>query len=255
MADDVKSLYDQLAANYHLIFQDWDVSIRRQGSILGAILDRECTSKPLHVLDCACGIGTQMLGLAGRGFTVTGCDFSRASVERARKEAETRGFDVSLFVTAMTDLGLVPEKDFDAVICMDNALPHFDNDEQLLQALRQIRGKLPAGKLFMASIRDYDVLIKEKPALQGPAFYQDNGKRRIVHQIWDWIDNRRYTFHLFITREIDQGWENCHYAANYRAILREELSRFLMGAGFVNCRWLPPAETGYYQPIVLATAI
>jgi hypothetical protein len=137
---------------------------------------------------------------------------------------------------------------------MDNALPHFEGGEQLLQALTQIRGKLRAGAVFMASIRDYDSLIQERPVVQGPAFYTDQGKRRIVHQVWDWIDSRRYAFHLYITRELRDGWETQHYVSNYRAVLREELSRTLRAAGFTRCRWLFEPESGFYQPIVLATA-
>jgi hypothetical protein len=148
----------------------------------------------------------------------------------------------------------MPDGDFDAVICMDNALPHLEGAEQMLQALTQIRGKLRAGAVFMASIRDYDSLVQERPVVQGPAFYTDQGKRRIVHQVWDWIDGRRYAFHLYITREVQDGWETQHYVSNYRAVLREEFSRTLQAAGFVDCRWILTAESGFYQPIVLAKA-
>lgn len=254
MADDVKTLYDRLAANYHLIFEDWNASIQRQGAILGKLLERECGPPgSVRILDSACGIGTQMLGLAARGFGVTGCDFSAASVERARSEARLRGLDVDAFIADMTDLSTV-KGHFDAVLCMDNALPHFDTDEQLLQALLQIRSRLVSRKLFMGSIRDYDRLLLERPTVQAPAFYLQHGRRRIVHQVWDWIDARRYTFHLYITRETDDGWDSQHYVSSYRALLREDLARLLETAGFMNCRWLLPAETGFYQPIVLATA-
>jgi glycine/sarcosine N-methyltransferase len=255
MPDDAQSLYDQLAANYHLIFQDWNTSIQRQAAIIGLILERECgRPSDVRVLDCACGIGTQSLGLASRGFRVTGCDFSRASVERARKEAEQRNLDLPIFLADMLDLTEIPEESFDAVICMDNALPHLGTDNELLQALTQVRRKLPKGKLFMASLRDYDALVREKPVVQAPVFYRDHGKRRIVHQIWDWIDDRRYTFHLYLTRETENGWDSQHYVSTYRAVLREELDSLLETARFVNSRWLAPAETGFYQPIVLATA-
>jgi hypothetical protein len=42
MAEGIKDFYDQLASNYHLIFEDWEASIYRQAAILGAILEREC---------------------------------------------------------------------------------------------------------------------------------------------------------------------------------------------------------------------
>lgn len=255
MPDDPKSLYDRLAANYHLIFADWQASINRQASILGPILERECEgASAMRILDCACGIGTQSLGLASRGFSVTGCDFSSASIDRLKSEAMRRGLSIPSFVANMRDLSSVPGRDFDAVICMDNALPHLEDDEQVLQALVQIRSKLAYNKPLMASLRDYDRLLWERPVVQEPVFYRGDGRRRIVHQIWDWIDDRRYSFHLYITCETEQGWENQHYISNYRALLRDELASLLQGAGFGNIRWLFPAESGFYQPIVLATA-
>lgn len=126
--------------------------------------------------------------------------------------------------------------------------------EQLVQAAAQIRTKLRPKGLLMASIRDYDRLIEERPVIQGPSFYADHGSRRIVHQVWDWIDDRRYVFHLYITREIANKWQTFHASAPYRAVLREELTATLNIAGFKNPRWVFPAESGFYQPIILATA-
>jgi glycine/sarcosine N-methyltransferase len=209
----------------------------------------------LRILDCARGIGTQTLGLASLGFTVTACDLSPASGERTRMEAAKRRLNVQLFVADMLDLTEIPDKDFDAVMCMDNALPHLERDDQLFQAATQIRRKLRGGAIFMGSIRDYDSLVQERPVVQGPAFYSDQGSRHIVHQVWDWSDERRYAFHLYITRETQGGWETQHYVSNYRAVLREEFSRILQAAGFIGCRWILPAESGFYQPIVLAKQI
>ncbi|MGB9122753.1 MAG: class I SAM-dependent methyltransferase [Candidatus Angelobacter sp.] len=255
MAEEVKSFYDQLASNYHLIFEDWEASIRRQATALGAILERECgPASTVKVLDCACGIGTQALGLAKLGFQVTACDLSPAAVERTRMEAEKRGLRVRAFVADMLDLAEVPEGEFDAVICMDNALPHLESEEQLLLAVTEMRRKLRSGGLFMASLRDYDRLVQEKPVVQGPNFYSDDKGRRIVHQVWDWLDERRYTFHLYIAREIQGKWESQHYVSNYRLIMRDELREILARSGFAGCRWIHADDSGFYQPIVLAKA-
>ena len=255
MAEGVKDFYDRLASNYHLIFEDWDSSIKRQAATLGAILERECgTLSRLRILDCACGIGTQTLGLASLGSTVTACDISPASVERARVEAAKRRLNVQLFVADMLDMTEIPDESFDAAVCMDNAIPHLESGEELFRAATQIRRKLRAAATFMASIRDYDSLVQERPVVQGPAFYSDQGRRRIVHQVWDWAHERRYAFHLYITREVQGAWETQHYVSNYRAILREEFSRILQAAGFVACRWISTTESGFYQPIVLAKA-
>lgn len=250
-----KECYDELASHYHLLFENWEASIERQAAVLGPILEREC-SRPntTRVLDCACGIGTQALGLAKRGFRVSGCDVSFRAVERAKLEASQRGLELQLSVANMLDLTCIEDSYFDAVVCMDNALPHLENTEQLIHAVTQMRKKLHPKGLFMASIRDYDHLIKERPIVQGPSFYSDHGDRRIVFQIWDWFDDRRYIFHLYITRETPQGWKTFHTTATYRAVLRDELAAVLRQTGFINARWLLPSESGFYQPIVLAKA-
>jgi glycine/sarcosine N-methyltransferase len=208
----------------------------------------------LRILDCACGIRTQTLGLASLGFRITGCDLSPASVERTRVEAAKRRLNVQIFVADMLDLTEIPDRDFDAVMCMDNALPHFESDEQLFQAATQIRRKLRAGGTFMGSIRDYNSLVQERPVVPEPAFFSDQGNRRIVHQVWNWSDERRYAFHFYITREVQGCWEAQRYVSNYRAILREEFNRILQAAGFVGCRWISTDGGGFYQPIVLAKA-
>jgi glycine/sarcosine N-methyltransferase len=177
MSGIVQEFYDDLSSNYHLIFEDWETSMANHAAVLGPILARECGSGiPLTtILDCACGIGTQALGLAKLGFRVTGTDVSPRAIERARREALERGLDLRLYVTDMLDLNAVPEVEFDAVICMDNALPHFSCDEHLAEAAAHIRKKLRAGGTFVASIRDYDHLIKERPVVQGPSFSLTRG--------------------------------------------------------------------------------
>ena len=252
MADPIQP-YDELAAHYDQIFEDWETSIARQATVLASILDRECGDRrPIRVLDCACGIGTQSLGLAMKGFDVTGCDISVGAVQRARSEASKRELSVPFSVANMVQLSEIPKSSFDAVICIDNSLPHLQTDEDLLQAAQQAYGKLRPGGSFIGSIRDYNRLIVERPTTQGPSFYSDNSGRRIVFQIWDWLDERRYRFHLYITRKTESAWQTFHFTSMYRALLRSELQRILEEAGFINIRWLSPSDSGFYQPIFIA---
>src|SRR5262249_43721626 len=155
------------------------------------------------------------------------------AIARARVEASRRGLDIPLYVADMRRLSEIPEMGFDAAICMDNALPHLSSEEDLAQAAVELRAKLRDGGTLMASIRDYDKLLQERPVVQGPGFLDDNGRRRIVFQLWDWKDERRYTFHLYITRETDAGWETHHGASEYRALRRDELAKILEAADFV----------------------
>jgi hypothetical protein len=50
-----KEFYDHLAESYHLIFQDWEASLRYQADVLARLLPPPGLDVP--ILDCACGIG------------------------------------------------------------------------------------------------------------------------------------------------------------------------------------------------------
>ena len=58
------AFYDALAEDYHLIFADWERSITHQAEVLARLLGAERR----RVLDAACGIGTQAIGLAAEGY-------------------------------------------------------------------------------------------------------------------------------------------------------------------------------------------
>ena len=250
MEEKVLSFYSSLADYYHLIFEDWDASIARQASILNPLISSRITGHPLRILDCACGIGTQALGFASFGHSVVGSDLSPASIARAKREAEHRKLQIEYRVADMTTLEGI-DSGFDVVAALDNALPHL-SPEQLACALSSIASRLRSDGLFLASIRDYDTLILAKPTVQPPAFYGHGANRRFVHQVWDWIDEKSYTLHHFITLQEGSAWTAHHFVSEYRCLLRDELSAALRTAGFDHIQWLMPAESGYYQPVVLA---
>jgi glycine/sarcosine N-methyltransferase len=251
MEEKVASFYSPLAEHYHLIFEDWDQSIDRQAKILNPLLASEVREGPLKILDCACGIGTQAIGFAMYGHQVVASDVSRGAIARAIKEAERRCQRIAFHVSDMTSFAEIEARDFDVVAALDNALPHLSPTE-LSRTLRAIASKLQSNGLFMASIRDYDLLMRQRPSIQGPVFYGSEGTRQIVLQVWDWIDDRRYTLHQYITLQSGQEWISHHFVSEYRCLLMDELTALLQSAGFEKMRWLMPSESGYYQPLVLA---
>lgn len=249
----VEQFYDSLADAYHLIFEDWDRAIARQALVIDAVIRSKLTRERLNVHDCACGIGTQAIGLATLGYHVSGSDLSRAAVQRAIREAGTRGLLIDFFVSDMTTLARYPSGQFDVLCAFDNALPHLSAD-QLQAAAHSFRRVLCNDGMFVASIRDYDDLIESRPAFQGPAFFGAAGARRIVHQVWDWTDTDAYDVHQYISLEQKESWKDLHFSSHYRCLLRAELTQTLLSAGFVDIEWLMPATTGYYQPIVIGRA-
>jgi glycine/sarcosine N-methyltransferase len=244
--------YDDMAQWYHLIFEDWNRSIANQAAALGPILERYSGKNSAYVLDCACGIGTQTIGLAQRGHIVIGSDLSRSAVARASQEASTRGLNVTFRVADMRKLSAIPESGFDAVVVADNALPHLLTQPDLEQAAKEIADKLKPAGILLATIRDYDQLISVRPTMQPPAFYGQDRNSRFVHQVWQW-DEDQYSLHLYLTLETEGEWTVKHLVSRYRALQRADLNHALHAAGFTDIQWLEPAVSSFYQPIIVAT--
>lgn len=251
MSEDPVAFYNDLAEHYHLIYDNWDRAIERQAAVLVPLLEERVGPGPLRVLDCACGIGTQTIGIALRGHTVVACDASEAAVRRAERETHKRALAVKFAIGDMRTMSGLPEGGFDVVLAADNALPHLLSDEDLSRALKNISALLKPGGVFAASIRDYDKLLQTRPAFQGPTFYSENGRRRVVHQVWDW-DGDEYTVHLYLTVDDGSSWVAKHFVTRYRAIRQAELAERLAASGFDGIEWLTPESTGYFQPIVIA---
>ena len=197
----------------------------------------------MNLLDCACGIGRQAIGFAQAGHRVVASDLSRAAVARAEREARLRDLDISFFVSDMASLDEIAGGGFNVAVALDNALPHL-KPSHLRRAVRTMGSKLEPGGVFMASIRDCDNLILQRPAIQAPAFYGERGAQRIVHQVWDWIDHERHTVHIYITMQSGEEWTAHHFATEYRCLLRDELASALTSAGFDQVKWLTPEESG-----------
>ncbi|MGW7120832.1 class I SAM-dependent methyltransferase, partial [Streptomyces sp. NPDC054901] len=185
----VARFYDELADDYHLIYSDWDASIRRQGAALDALIGLDRAA----VLDCSCGIGTQAIGLALRGHRVTGTDVSPRAAARAAREAARRNLNLR---TAAADMRRLPFPDgrFDAVVCADNSLPHLLTEQDVRAALTEMRRVLrPDGRLLI-STRPYDDLLREHPVSTPPRVHRitdrdDSGERAVTFQLWHWHDD------------------------------------------------------------------
>src|SRR5262249_11480594 len=133
----MSAFYDQLASLYHLIFQNWDESIERQAGQLASIIHERWGVGTKAILDVSCGIGTQALGLAKRGFAVTASDLSAGAISRARAEAQRRAVQIDFSVCDMRAVHDHHRRQFDVVISGDNSIPHLLNDDDLLRTLRQ----------------------------------------------------------------------------------------------------------------------
>lgn len=248
--DIVQTFYDNLASQYDQLFQDWQTTTREQAVILDRIFRESSFDNTARILDCACGIGTQSIGLAALGYDVTGSDISEVELAQAKMRAEQNGVAVSFEYADFCTLSETFSERFDIVICMDNALPHMLTKSALEAAVKSITDRLLPGGLFVASIRDYDSLMVEKPPYSPPYIHKTEKGQRVSFQTWQW-EGDNYKLNQYIIR--DEGLPQISkFACEYRAVRRQELTDLLLIHECREVTWKFPEETGFYQPVVIA---
>lgn len=248
-----EEFYDGLAGEYDLIFEDWWEAAKGHGEIIDRLLLDLGVRPGARLLDSTCGIGTQAIPLALRGYDVLGADISAAAIARARQEAGKRDIAVDFAVCDVRELGQLGRYRFDAALACDNSLAHLLTEDDLVAALRSIRTCLRTGGVFLASLRDYDELSRERPTGVVPVTYRSEGRRRIVGQAWQWMEAREAVLvTLFILKESQDGWSCSLWTTRSRAWHRAEIDTALGAAGFDRVGWSSTDESGYHQPIVTA---
>lgn len=248
--DIIQTFYNNLAPQYDKLFLDWQAATREQAVLLDNLF-RDCGfDKSANILDCACGIGTQAIGLAARGYSVTASDISDGALAEAKERSARNQVKIRFERADFCALSETFSEPFDIVICMDNALPHMLSKEALEKAVRSITNQIAPGGMFVASIRDYDALLKDKPAYSPPYIHKTEKGQRVSFQTWDWAgENYRLTQYII---EDEDSLKTGRFVCEYRATRREELTKLLLAAGCREVTWKFPEETGFYQPIVMA---
>lgn len=202
------------------------------------------------LLDCAAGIGTQAIALATAGYSVEGSDSSEALIAHAQASADRRGLSIPFRIDDVRRLDSARQNHYGAALALDNALPHLGSEPDMRIAAAAILNRLRPGGVLLTGIRDYDSAVASRPAVTGANFSGNGSGRRIFHEVWDWHDDRRYTCHVYVTKEVARRWEVMHFTGDYCAILKCEMAELLRQVGYSDVQVLAPEQTGFHQPLI-----
>jgi SAM-dependent methyltransferase len=254
--DETSQFYDDLASYYHLIFEDWDASMARQGDAIASLIRAELNlsqAQTARVLDVACGIGTQTLPLAARGFQMVARDLSRAAVIRLQREAVARHFVVDAGVADMRQVHSSVLGAFDVVIAFDNSVAHLLNDDDLRTAFQEFLAVLRPGGAFMCSVRDYDKFQRGEPATIDHGTREERGQIYSLAQQWSWNDPMHYQSTLTVDRETPNSPARVvSTVSRFYAISTGRLLELMRESGFRECRRIDEA---IYQPVLLGRKV
>jgi glycine/sarcosine N-methyltransferase len=167
--------------------------------------------------------------------------------------------------TAAADMRSLPfaAERFDVVLSADNSVAHLLTDEDLRNALRSLRYALRPDGLLVITLRDYEEARASHPCSTAPQVTLTPTGRVITFQRWHWQpDGERYELeHFQVFQLLPDGDTRVAETtsvrgrhATCRALTRGQLRAFAEAAGFADVRWLEPAESGFFQPVLTARA-
>jgi SAM-dependent methyltransferase len=244
-----EAYYDQLAPHYRLVYRDWEASVKRQASALDGVIREFIGPGARRVLDAACGIGTQSLGLAELGYQVTASDLSPEAVELARKEAARRKLRIDFGVVDMRRLSEVHRERFDVVLACDNAIPHLLTDDDILLALRQFQACTTPGGGCIISVRDYSQVGREGKAIHPRTVHETAGGRVAMFDVWE-FDGDRYEMTTYVVH--DRGGASAETqvirGGRYYCVSLSRLEELLREAGF---RLAGTFRDRFFQPLLV----
>ena len=117
------------------------------------------------ILDLGCGTGRHAVGLARKGFSVTGIDLSSGMLTQARDKARAANVEIELIHADASTFSL--DKQFDVVICICEGSFGLlgsgdDANEQPLAILRNVSRSLkPGGKTLFTLLSAFK-MIRER---------------------------------------------------------------------------------------------
>lgn len=245
----MSDFYDRMASLYHLIFPNWDESIERQAGQLAGIVRERWGPAAQSILDVSCGIGTQAIGLAQRGFVVTASDLSDGAIARASAEAQHRGVAIKFSVCDMRDAYVHHRRQFDLVVCCDNSITHLLNDNDLLLALRQIHDCTRPGGGCLLTVRDYDREERGTGLVKPYGVREEAGRRYVIFQVWDFVDQIYHMAMYFLVDDLTSEQLATHVMrTRYNAVGTDRLLALMREAGFSSTERI---DGRFYQPVLV----
>ncbi|MBU0973874.1 MAG: class I SAM-dependent methyltransferase [Proteobacteria bacterium] len=243
--------YDQLAPYYKYVYQDWEASVTRQAGILNDVFSEYSKTPAKTILDAACGIGTQSIGLARLGYQVCASDLSVGEVEKAEVEAKNVGLTIDFRVADMRKLSEIFTGPFDVVISCDNSVPHLLSNADILQAFKQFYQCTKEGGLCLVSVRDYAKMEHQDGKKMFPrTIHPIEGGDLVMFDVWEFEgDQYEITSYIIEDKGGMEATTRVLHGGRYYCVEIPTLEKLFLEAGFKKVNTL---RDRFFQPLIVA---
>lgn len=244
---DTAAFYDALAPFYPLLYSNWDDAVSRQGYALSNLLAELGVVRGDIVLDAACGIGTQALGLLSQGHRVVASDLSAGAIARFKMELARRALQAEARVDDMRELAGAEAGSATVVMACDNSVPHLLSDAEIARAFASFHRTLKPGGWMVISVRDYASIERKNPDVRPYGLRRDGDRRFLAVQVWEW-EAEQYDLRLYLTVESGGACDTRVLTTRYYAVSIQRLMQLMSTAGFVD---IQRRDDVLFQPVLL----
>lgn len=143
-------------ATYPFLFsrERWAAAAKEVGALLSL-----APHNGRAVLDLCCGPGRHAIALARRGFSVTAVDRSDSLLARGRARARRAGVEVEWVHGDMREF--VRKRSFDLAISLFNSIGYFDDEQDDLRVLRNLRSSLKPGGALVLELAGKECIARD----------------------------------------------------------------------------------------------
>jgi len=249
----IAAQYDAFAEVYDRFFSDKLAELLNVDAPLPEDLQRalQQAGPSAAILDCACGPGRLVLGLAKRGCRVWGADASQGMIRVARRRARTLGMKPKFAVAEFAELPQKLHRRFNLVICEGNAIGHCHGERGMLAGVRGIHAALRPGGTLLLNTRCWETYRKQRIRFDTFAPKTVEGERLI------WLNVRHYARrftapHLIEVVVISEGEGQTtvrSFPVTYHPFRVVDLKRRLRAVGFEDIRTTYQRDANWYKVV------
>lgn len=233
-------MYDQFA-QYYDTFVNWPRRLDFEMTFLLSTLDQLGPARDkIKILDSACATGQHATALAQEGFDVAGSDISHemVSLANANAHAADQRIDFRTSGFGNTFAAFDKRRDFDAVLCLGNSLPHVESIRALNKCLRDFSAMLKSAGIVFIQMHNFDCVMQEKKRWMEPLALSRSGKEWVFMRFYDFEPNGYLQFNILtLEKEKHQPWKSQLTSTRLFPITSNLLDSALHESGFEDTSW------------------
>lgn len=184
------------------------------------------------VLDCACGTGHDLILFHSLGCEVRGSDISDSMLSQARKNLADVDLEIPLDKADFGDLGRHFRSQFDAVVCLTNAINEPLGDDETLKALTSIRTVLKDGGILVFDQGQTDAGMKNPPRYDLIVNERDYSRLFVMDYLESQMD-----VHIFDIIHTEDERDFRHNLIRLQIRLKDDWESILKEAGFTKTEY------------------